>query len=114
MDVEFTELLFNCSVQCLRPRSSANLQLRFAQVLKPLSAKVVSIRFDGQECIDTSSMIMTSDAEIKFSLKILDIEHERVSEKTRMQTESANTCPRPMFPQLFRVLTNFHECFITR
>ena len=58
MDVEFTELLFNHSVQCLRSRFSADLKLRFAQVIKPLSSKDVSIRFDGQECIDTLSMIV--------------------------------------------------------
>ena len=67
MDVEVTELLFNRSVQCLRPRFSANLELRFAQVIKPLSAKVVSVRLDGQECIETLSMIMSSVAKIKLS-----------------------------------------------
>ena len=38
MDTEFAELLLNRSVQYLLPRFTANLQLRFAQVIKPLSA----------------------------------------------------------------------------
>ena len=76
MDVECILLLFDRSVHYSRPRIVANLQLRFAQVIKPLSAKVVSIRLDGQEYIETLFKIMSSVAKMKLSLQILEIEHE--------------------------------------